>query len=303
VAEHSSWEFEEGDEIAPGLHAVSLLGGGRRYEAYLTWSDELLTLVTVKVLRPALVGKPGPLRGLAGEVRMLEATDHPRIVRSFGAELDGPRPHVVLEYLDGPRLSSLIRRHGVVVEQLLPLALEVCSALHYLAARRIVHLDVKPRNIIMAESPRLIDLSLAMPLDEVGRISKPIGTDAYMAPEQCIPERFAAIGPPADVWGLGVTLYEALARRIPFPPPTENRDDPPAERYPQIEHEPFELPSSVPPPLAELVLSCLAKNPEDRPRAAELHETLEPWTARVPKARVGLFRPGGRLRPSVFKLG
>ena len=216
-----SWGFDEGDEIAAGLHAVELLGGGRRYEAYLAWHDDLLALATVKIVRPALVSKPGPLKGLAGEARMLAATDHPNIVRSFGGELDGPRPHLVLEYLDGPRLSTLTRRHGIVLEQLLSLALELCSALHYLSVRKIVHLDVKPRNIIMAASPRLIDLSVAMPLDEVPSIREPIGTDEYMAPEQSLPERSAEIGPATDVWGLGVTLFEALARELPFPSPSE----------------------------------------------------------------------------------
>jgi serine/threonine-protein kinase len=302
VSEGGSWKFEEGEEIVPGLRAMELLGGGRRYEAYLAWADDLLTLVTAKIVRPRLVSEPGPLRGLAGEARMLAATDHPAIVRGFGAELDGPRPHVLLEYLDGPRLSTLVRRYGIVVEQLLALALELSSALHYLAVRRIVHLDVKPRNIIMAASPRLIDLSVAMPLDEVPSIGEPIGTDAYMAPEQCLPERYAEIGPASDVWGLGVTLYEALARRLPFQAPPEDVAAPLEDRYPQVKHEPARLPRDVATPLASLVYSCLEKRPADRPRADELHATLEPWVAKLPGARIGLFRPGGRLRKSIFDL-
>lgn len=297
------WNFEEGDEIVPGRFAVELLGGGRRYEAYLVWDETLLTLVTLKVLRPRLVSDPKARDGLAGEARMLAATSHPAIVRSFAQDLEGPRPHLVLEYLDGPRLSTLIRRHGIVIEQLLPLALEVCSALHYLSTRRIVHLDVKPRNIIMSASPRLIDLSVALPLDEVPAIRNPIGTDAYMAPEQCIPERFAEIGPASDVWGIGVTLFEALARRLPFDRPSENADGPLAERYPQVEQAPRSLPRDVPPALAATVRACLDKQPDNRPTARELHQTLEPWVASLPKARVGLFRPGGRIRKSTFELG
>ena len=296
-----SWGFEEGDEIVPGLHAVELLGGGRRYEAYLVWHDDLLTLATAKILRPRLVSRSGPLSGLAGEARMLAATDHPNIVRSFGAELDGPRPHLVLEYLDGPRLSTLIRRHGIVVEQLLPLALELCSALHYLSVRGIVHLDVKPRNIIMAASPRLIDLSVAMPLDQVAALREQTGTDAYMAPEQCLPERFADIGPATDVWGLGVTLFEALARHLPFPSPSEAPNASVSERYPQVAQDPIALPDDVPAALAAVVQACLEKRPENRPPAAELHRTLEPWAAKLPRPRIGLFRPGGRIRKSVFE--
>jgi eukaryotic-like serine/threonine-protein kinase len=298
-----TWGFTEGDEIVSGLHAVELLGGGRRYEAYLAWDDDRLVPVVVKIIRPELLSTPGPLRSLAGEARMLAATDHPNIVRSFGAQLDGSRPHLVLEYLDGPRLSTLIRRHGLVLEQVLSLALELSSALHYLSAREIVHLDVKPRNIIMAASPRLIDLSVAMPLAEVPTIREPIGTDTYMAPEQSLPERYAEIGPATDVWGLGATLFVALARQLPFPKPAENPSAPLSERYPQVAHDPFPLPDDVPVALADLVRACLEDRPENRPRADELHGTLEPWVAKLPRPRIGLFRPGGRIRTGVFELG
>ena len=198
----------------PGLHAVELLGGGRRYEAYLVWHDDLLTLATAKILRPRLVSRSGPLSGLAGEARMLAATDHPKHRPLLRRGARRPRPHLVLEYeyLDGPRLSTLIRRHGIVVEQLLPWP-SSCARRSTTSPRGIVHLDVKPRNIIAAASPRLIDLSVAMPLDQVADLREQTGTDAYMAPEQCLPERFADIGPATDVWGLGVTLFEALAAR------------------------------------------------------------------------------------------
>jgi eukaryotic-like serine/threonine-protein kinase len=298
-----TWGFEEGDEIVPGRHAVRLLGGGRRYEAYLAWDDDLYTLVTIKILRPNLLDHAGARDGLAGEARALQAVQHPVIVRSFGAQLDGDRPHIVLEFLDGPRLSTLIRKHGVIVEQLLPLALEICSALHYLSTRSIVHLDVKPRNIIMSAPPRLIDLSVAMGIDEVAEIKSPIGTDAYMAPEQCLPERFAEIGPATDVWGLGVTLHEALARALPFPRPSEEPAATVLERYPQLEAEPSRLPKDVPEALASTVWACLEKRPENRPTALDLAEALEPWVSNLPRPRLGLFRPGGRVRRSVFELG
>jgi serine/threonine-protein kinase len=296
----ASWEFGEGDEIFPGRYAVRLLGGGRRYEAYIAWDDELLTLVTVKILRPQLVEDAGALAGLEGEARALTALEHPSIVRSFDHVLSGERPHLVLEFLDGPRLSTLIRRYGVVVEQLLALALEVCSALHYMSARGFVHLDVKPRNLIMSAPPRLIDLSVAAPIDDLHRIASQVGTDAYMAPEQCDPERFSEIGPPADVWGLGVTLFEALARERPFPEPRNSTDAALAERYPQLVAEPASLPTDVPHPLAGVVRSCLEQTPGNRPSARELAEELEPWVAALPRPRLGLFRPGGRLRSSVF---
>jgi serine/threonine protein kinase len=300
MSAQDTWGLAEGDEIVPGRYAVRLLGGGRRYEAYLAWDDELWTLVVAKLIRPSLVNDPVTLAGLAGEVQALDALNHPAVVRSFGAELSGERPHVVLEYLDGPRLSTLIRRYGVIVEQLLPLALELCSALHYIANSGYVHLDVKPKNVIMSAPPRLIDLSVATPAVDVARLQSPTGTDAYMSPEQCDRSRFAEIGPASDVWGLGVTLYEALTKSLPFREGVHVDGAAPAGRYPQLIDEPAPMPADVHPDIVGVIAACLRKRPEDRPTAIELASTLEPWVASLPQARLGLFRPGGRTRESAF---
>ena len=295
-----SWQLDEGEELHPRRHAVRLLGGGKRYEAYLAWDDDLRTLVVAKVLRPSLVDDRAARAALEREAELLATLAHPTIVRAFDADPDARRPHIVLEHLDGPRLSTLIRRHGVVLEQLLSLALELCSAVHYLAVRGVVHLDVKPRNIIMAGDPRLIDLSVARRLTDLGDIVSPVGTDAYMAPEQCDPERFAEIGPASDVWGVGATLYEAVTGFTPFPAGTGDETVPPAARFPQLAFEPAPFPKDVPERLRDAIRACLAPQPQDRPTAAALADALEPWVAGLPRARLGLFRPGGRLRTSVF---
>jgi eukaryotic-like serine/threonine-protein kinase len=286
-AELESWAFAEGDEIAPRRRAVRLLGGGSRYEAWLAWDGQLRALVVAKLLRPDQARDAAARRALAGEAAMLGRLSHPLIVRSFGAEPDGTRPHLVLEFVEGPRLSTLIRRFGLILEQVVPLALNVCSALHYLAERGVVHLDVKPRNIIMAGSPRLIDLSVARGVDQLGSLHGPIGTDAYMAPEQCDPERRAEIGPPSDVWGLGVTVHEAFTGRLPYPRPSAGL------RHPQLAHSP-RMAEGVPPKLRHLLMSCLERRPPDRPRAGELGDALEPFVAALPAPRIGRFRPGGK---------
>src|ERR671915_607632 len=187
--ELESWDFAEGDEIAPGRRAVSLLGGGYRYEAWLAWDEHIRALVVAKVVRPDQTEDPVARRTLAREAAMLDRLAHPLLVRSFGSDPHGARPHLLLEFVEGPRLSTLIRRFGLILEQAVPLALNLCSVLHYLAEEGVVHLDVKPRNIIMAGSPRLIDLSVARGVDELGSLGGPIGTDPYMAPEQCDPDR------------------------------------------------------------------------------------------------------------------
>lgn len=287
-----SWDLDEGDELAPGRIAIKRLGGGHRYEAYLTWDEKLFAPVVVKVVRPHLVDERATLRGLAREIDMLRRLSHPVVVRSFDAVLDGPRPHVVLENLDGPRLSTLLRRYGrLALEQLMPLGLEVCSALHYLEQEQVVHLDVKPSNIIMGAPPRLIDLSIARTIDEAAELDLPVGTDAYMAPEQCDPPATGTPGPPADVWGIGATLFEACAGYKPFREGIQDDDAPAEQHWPQLVEEPAPFPRDVPDAVAKPVLACLAKNPLRRPTAAELVEMLEPVVAALPKPVLGKFKP------------
>jgi eukaryotic-like serine/threonine-protein kinase len=282
-----SWGFDEGDRIADERTALELLGGGRHYEAWLAWDERLRSLVVAKLLRPGQAEDPGARRGLEAEAVLLERLAHPLLVRSLGAELDGEHPQLVLEYIEGPRLSTLIRRDGLIIEQLLPLALSLCSVLHYLSVERVVHLDVKPRNLIMAGPPRVIDLSVARSFDEIPEIRGFVGTDAYMAPEQCDPGRRHEIGPASDVWGLGVTVYEALTGRLPYP----RRE--PGSAHPQLTWVPGVL-TEVPPALAPLLRSCLEPRPADRPSAGQLADELEPLVDALPPPRIGRFRPGGK---------
>ena len=130
----ASWGLDEGDEIVPGRIALQRLGGGELYETYLAWDSRLFAVIVVKALRPDVLSEDWARRRLEFEAELIERLDHPVIVRGFGAVLDGPRPHLVLEHLDGPTLRSLIgRQREGPLDEVLPLALHMCSALHYLA--------------------------------------------------------------------------------------------------------------------------------------------------------------------------
>lgn len=243
-------------------------------------------LLVAKILRPHLVGDDGARRQIAAEAGALAALQHPVLPRCFDAPIDGARPHLALEFLEGPRLSTLLRKQRLLaVEQTLPLALQLCSALHYMGQRSWVHLDVKPKNVVMGAPARLIDLSIARTRNAARGTKGPIGTDPYMAPEQCGVSGAGDIGTAADIWGLGVTVYEAIIGRLPFP---AGRDDGTLEgRFPQLVCEPAPFPKDVPPILAEPLISCLNRRPEDRPTAEELSGDLEPLVAALP----ALHRP------------
>lgn len=293
MTERDSWGLAAGDEIVPGRVAHRLLGGGRSYEAYLAFDESLYAAVVVKVLRPGLVADETSLRHLRREADMLDRLRHPVIVRSFAACLQGPRPHLVLEHLEGPRLSRLLRQHGPLpLEQLLPLALELCAALHYLAGQRVVHLDVKPSNTIMGAPPRLIDLSIARSFEKAADLDFVVGTDHYLAPEQAVPGSYP-VGPAADIFGLGATLFEACAGYKAWSSKDYAAPDG-TRRWPQVDTPPRELPRHVPAPVAQIVLGCLARRPTDRPVAAEVATALEPLVARLPKPVLGGFRPKTR---------
>src|SRR3954452_12214637 len=151
-----------------------------------------------------------------------------------------------------------------------------------------VHLDVKPDNIVMGVPPRLIDLSVARTFERAERIAGHVGTDAYMAPEQCDPERHAAaIGAPADVWGLGATLFHAVSGEVPFPREKGARESEDLHvRVPQLVNPPIDLPPSAPPALRALLEAALAFDPAARPTAAQLAVGFEPLVATLPRKMV-----------------
>jgi eukaryotic-like serine/threonine-protein kinase len=280
-----TWGLEEGDAIAPGRTVLSRLGGGKRYEVFLVWDDHRLAVLVAKVLRPDQAEDPMAQRDLAREAEWLSRLGHPVLVRGFDAVLDGPFPHVLIEHLEGPTLRALLERgEGLPLEQLLPLGLPVASALHYMACEELVHLDVKPENIVMGAPPRLIDLSVARPLSEARRLAHPVGTDAYMAPEQC---GSGEVGSPADVFGLAATLQHALTGRPPFPRAEGARDSTDATvRFPQLVSDAEPLPRRTPRELADALRAGLARDPGDRPTAADFAGALEPLVARVPRRMV-----------------
>jgi serine/threonine protein kinase len=166
----------------------------------------------------------------------------------------------------------------LALEQLLPLGLHVASALHYLAAEGIVHLDVKPDNVVMGAPPRLIDLSVSRTITEAARLRHPTGTDAYMAPELCGAPEGGPIGPPADVFGLGATLFHALTGERPFPRDGE-------DRHPQLTRNPPRPPRRTPREIAELLAAMLARRPADRPTAREVVGALEPVVSEMTARR------------------
>ncbi|QCX29225.1 serine/threonine protein kinase [Nocardioides jishulii] len=273
-----AWGLVPGESLTPELTVMRRLGGGSSYEAWLAFDEITYLPVVVKVLRPSKVGDELAHLALEREAAALAAINHPVVVRGLRHDSVGPRPHLVLEQADGPRLSTLVRRYGPLQEQqYLPLALDLASVLHYLRHIGYVHLDIKPSNVIMGAPARLIDLSVARPVADAAALRTPIGTDAYMAPEQCDPEGRGAPGPASDVWGLGATLFEAISGEKPFGT---------GESFPQVDGRAPALDRRVPAEVREVVASALDPDPGRRPTPADLSHALQPVLERQPAARL-----------------
>lgn len=269
--EGDRWGFEEGQLIAGGLLALRPLGRGNLYETYLAWHDRLFAIVVVKLVRRDKVEDPRALKALAGEAGALGRLAHPMLVRSFGGVLEGPMPHLVLEHLEGPTLHTLIRKYAPLpLEQVLPLVYDLCSVLHYLESEQMVHLDVKPGNVIMSAAPKLVDLSLARSVEAAKRLSGSVGTEGYMAPEQIEPGVGGELSPATDIWGLGVTSYQAITGSLPF----ENGA------------QEVKLPREIPKQVADVVTRCLNPRPSERPRASEVALALAPAVEHLGGRRV-----------------
>jgi serine/threonine protein kinase len=217
------------------------------------------------------------------EARALEAMSHPNIVRSLGW---GEPGYLLTEFLEGPSVNDVLSaKDRMSVSQAVRLAMHVGSALQHVHERGYLHLDVKPSNIIIAKGrPVLFDFGSARPR-EARRPSRIVGTDPYIAPEECLKRE---VGTPADIFSLGVTLYEILTAKLPFP------DGSRAEPFPQLHRQPAPMRAhrqGLPAGLDDLVLRCLARDSSDRPVLSELLPKLHKFIRTGPLMWPQGFQP------------
>jgi serine/threonine protein kinase len=263
----ASWGLRRGDDIDNTLVAIDPLGGGKRYEVYRAWDRSLFCEVAVKMLRPDRLEDERSRAAFAREIDIARAVAHPNLVRLLRWDESGARPYHVWEFVSAPSLDEHIEAVGQVsVPEICILGIRVCAALHHLHSRDVIHLDVKPSNVTIGDPPRLLDLSLARRCVAPLKLDRVVGTDAYMAPEQCTR---GALTPATDLFGLGATLYEAIAATAPFSDGDRSSQDLEV-RYPQTVEDPLPLSAHgvVPPLLEALVSACLQRDPRRRPESA-----------------------------------
>jgi serine/threonine protein kinase len=264
--------LESGALLAPGLRVIEHLARTRRLDTFEVWSEQRACSCVAKTLRPDRREDERARAALAHEGRLLLELTHPHIVRGYEL-VRAPELIVVMETLDGETLAHLVDRRpgGLDADEVAWLGLHLSSALRYLHGRGLLHLDVKPSNVVAdAGRAKLIDLSLARP---PGRCHAGVGTWCNLSPEQA---RGGRLGPAADVWGLGTVLYEAATGEPAFDDDeswtagssgTWDTGDQRAAGYPQLAGP---APSAaagrrLPTGLVETIDACLAADPADRP--------------------------------------
>ncbi|MFF3872149.1 serine/threonine-protein kinase [Streptomyces sp. NPDC001978] len=270
-----------GTQPVPGYEVLAHLTRTGWLDVHDAWSEERACRCVLKVVRPDRRDEERLGERLLREGRLLRDFSHPHLVRVYET-FESPEPLVVLETLTGETLSHLVRRlrRRPSAADVALLGVQLCSAVHYLHGRDLLHLDLKPANVVVDRGhAKVLDLSVARP---PGPAPAGVGTFCHRAPEQ---DRGGPLTAAADVWGIGITLFEVACGDLPF-----DRGETPDEPYEGDERagrQEDRPPRSAPPiasrrrmpaALAAAVDGCLRADAASRPTvdglAAALQATL-----------------------------
>ncbi|GAA0257506.1 hypothetical protein GCM10009527_061880 [Actinomadura nitritigenes] len=257
---------------------TGLLGEGGQGAVYLA-EDEPGHRVAVKLLHARFSADPKARSRFAAEVAVAQRVSAFCTARILDSDVEGDRPYIVSEYIDGPSLSAALAEGGPQRDADLDrLAIGTMTALAAIHQAGVVHRDFKPANVLLAaDGPRVIDFGIARALDATGTLSSTaVGTPAYMAPEQI---SGAPVGPAADVFAWGATMAVAATGRPAF-----GQDSIPAVMHRILNMAP-DL-GMMPEPLRGVVAHCLSKDPALRPASQQVLATLLTLAGNPP-------RPGG----------
>jgi tRNA A-37 threonylcarbamoyl transferase component Bud32 len=299
----------------PGYEVLGELGRGGMGVVYKARQLKLNRTVALKMILAGPLAGPEHRARFLSEAESVARLRHPNIVQIYEIGEALGRPFFSMEFMEGSSLDRRLDGTPLPPRAAVQLVETLARAVHHAHEQGVIHRDLKPANVLLAISdasqkrqaeqrfceaslndcvPKITDFGLAKRLDEVGRtLTAVLGTPAYMAPEQAA-GRTKEVGPAADIWALGVILYELLTGRAPFKADSAmetvamaSADDPVS---------PKRLNRKVPRDLETICLKCLRKEPARRYASAEaLAEDL----AAFREGRPIRARPAGVLERAV----
>lgn len=252
---------------------VEPIAKGGMAEVYRAFQAGIEREVVVKVLHCHLTGRADVVARFQREARAIGSLHHPHILHIIDVDTQDDVHYMVVNYIKGGTLADYIREREVLpVKEALHIGVQLANALGYAHDQGVIHRDVKPANIMFADGTRshalLADFGLAHLCEESGDgLTMPgtlIGTPAYMSPEAL---RGESCDGRADIYGLGVVLYELLTGTTPYVANT------PYSMMAQQERDRLPSPRALNPALPQIVedllLQALAKDPNNRFRTAQ----------------------------------
>jgi serine/threonine-protein kinase len=257
--------------VAGRYEVEKTLGGGGMAVVYLARDGELGRPVAVKVLADNLAGDAELRERFVREGRLAARLSHPNVVRVYDAGEEDGRPFIVMECVEGESLAETVRREGrLEPDRVAELGVQACAGLEHAHRAGLVHRDVKPANLLLTGDGTLkvADFGIAHAAGgtRVTAVGTVLGTAAYLSPEQAFGEQ---VTPASDLYSLGICLYELLAGKPPYGYETLG------EMFSRREAGPPPRLQGVPAGLEAAILSCLERDPRERPAsAAELARSL-----------------------------
>ncbi len=273
-----------GDSLAPGTvlggryEILKMLGEGGMGAVYKANDLEVDRVVALKVIRPEYANRPEILARFKQELVLARQITHKNVIRIFDlGQRDGVR-FITMEYVDGHDLYSLLRSGELIpLDRKVKIAREICRALEAAHEQGVVHRDLKPQNIMVDRSGRVLvmDFGIARSMEDTGltHTGALIGTPAFMSPEQAKGEK---LDTRSDLFSFGVIFYEMLTGRAPYV--AETAVGLLLKRVQESPKAPVELDQQIPQALSDIVIKCLAVDREERYQtAAEIIRDLEGW--------------------------
>jgi serine/threonine-protein kinase len=251
------------------------IGSGGMADVFKAVDEVLGRTVAVKVLHARYASDPNFVARFRQEAQAAANLSHPNIVNMYDWGRDGDTYYIVMEYVKGTDLKSLVTSQGPLdPRKVAEYGAQVCSALAVAHGYDIIHRDIKPQNIVLTPDGtiKVMDFGIARAgnttMTQTGSV---LGTAQYISPEQA---QGKPLTPASDLYSLGVTLYELATGTLPF-----DGDTPVAVALKQVNDEPVpprQVRASIPPALEAVILRALRKNPADRyASASEMRDDLQ----------------------------